>query len=165
VASVMLVFGLCRSCRDPATFNKESVKGFHRLRRLVSPVVKMSAGCWRSQLLSRSRPPWPDGAVIPGMPAGRCLCPWPTQIVIPTTLAPKTSKVSWSSMGLRRFYSSPKLIHIRRSPRDSHPAGKLSILRSSPADCRRPSRDVLAPRRNRLRVASQPLAGARLLGT
>jgi hypothetical protein len=35
------------------------------------------------------------------MLAGRWLCPWPTQIVISMTLAPKTGKVSWSSMGLR----------------------------------------------------------------
>jgi hypothetical protein len=41
VASVTLVFGLYRSCRDPATFNKASVKGFRRLRRLGPPVVKM----------------------------------------------------------------------------------------------------------------------------
>jgi hypothetical protein len=40
--------------------------------------------------------------VIPGTSAGRGLCPWPTQIVIPTTLAPETGEVSWDSMGLRR---------------------------------------------------------------
>jgi hypothetical protein len=34
--------------------------------------------------------------------AGRWLFPWPTQIVIPMTLAPETGKVSWDSMGLRR---------------------------------------------------------------
>jgi hypothetical protein len=36
------------------------------------------------------------------MSAGRWLCPWPTLVVIPTTLAPETGKVSWVSMGLRR---------------------------------------------------------------
>jgi hypothetical protein len=36
------------------------------------------------------------------MPAGRQRCPWHTPEVIPTTLAPETSEVSWVSMGLRR---------------------------------------------------------------
>jgi hypothetical protein len=40
--------------------------------------------------------------VIPGMSAGSWLYPWPTQIVIPTILAPKTGKVLWDSMGLRQ---------------------------------------------------------------
>jgi hypothetical protein len=65
-------------------------------------VEKISAGCWRSRLFGRSRTPRPDIAVILGTSAGRLLCPWPTQIVIPTTLAPKTGEVSWDSMGLRR---------------------------------------------------------------
>jgi hypothetical protein len=79
------VSSLCRPCRVPATFNKVSVEGFCRLRRLRPPVVKMSAGCWRSRLLGRSRPPWPDVAVIPGTSAGRWLSPLPTQIGIPMT--------------------------------------------------------------------------------
>jgi hypothetical protein len=45
VAGVTLVSGLCRSCWDPATFNKASIRGFHRLHRLGPPMVKMSAGC------------------------------------------------------------------------------------------------------------------------
>jgi hypothetical protein len=90
----------CRSCRDPGTFNKASVQGFHRLRRLWPLVVKMSAGCWRSRILGRNRPPGPDIVVIPGTSAGGWLRPWPTQIVIPMTLAPETGEVSWDSMGL-----------------------------------------------------------------
>jgi hypothetical protein len=43
VASVTLVSGLCRSCRDAATFNKASVGGFCCLRWLEHPVVKASA--------------------------------------------------------------------------------------------------------------------------
>jgi hypothetical protein len=39
---------------------------------------------------------------IPGTLAGRWICPWPTQIVIPTTLAHEAGEVSWDSMGLRR---------------------------------------------------------------
>jgi hypothetical protein len=85
VAGITPVSSLCRSCRDPATFNKASVEGFHRLRQLEPPVVKMSVDCWRSRLLGQSRPPWSDAAVIPGTSASRWLCPWPTQIVIPTT--------------------------------------------------------------------------------
>jgi hypothetical protein len=45
VAGVTLIFGLCRSCRVPATFNKVSVGGFRRLCRLGPLVVKMLAGC------------------------------------------------------------------------------------------------------------------------
>jgi hypothetical protein len=62
----------------------------------------MPSGCWRSWPFGQSRPPRPKVAVIPGTSAGRWLCPWPTQIVNPMTLAPKTGKVSWGSMGLRR---------------------------------------------------------------
>jgi hypothetical protein len=36
------------------------------------------------------------------MPAGIQLGPWHAPLVIPTTLAPETGKVSWVSMGLRR---------------------------------------------------------------
>jgi hypothetical protein len=53
-------------------------------------------------IFGRSRPPRLDVAAISGTSACRLLCPWPTQIIIPTTLAPKTGEVSWDSMGLRR---------------------------------------------------------------
>jgi hypothetical protein len=56
VASVTLVSGLCQSCRDPATFNKASVRGFRRLRRLGPLVVKMSAGRWHSRPLAQPAP-------------------------------------------------------------------------------------------------------------
>jgi hypothetical protein len=102
VAGVMLVSGLYRSCRDPTIFNKASIEGFHCLCRLGPPGVKVSNGCWRSWVLGRSRPPRPGVTVIPGTLADRWLCPWPTQTVIPTTLAPETGEVSWDSMGLRQ---------------------------------------------------------------
>jgi hypothetical protein len=98
----MLVSGLCQSCRGHAAFDKASIGGFRRLRRLRPLMMKMPAGCWRSRPFGRSRPIQPDVVVIPGTPVGRWFCPWPTQIVIPTTLAPETGKVSWVSMGLRR---------------------------------------------------------------
>jgi hypothetical protein len=102
VAGVMLVSGLCQSCRGHAAFDKASFEGFRRLRRLRPLMMKMPADCWRSRPFGRSRPIQPDVAVIPGTPVGRWLCPWPTQIVIPMTLAPKTGEVSWSSMGLQQ---------------------------------------------------------------
>jgi hypothetical protein len=82
---------------------------------------------------------------IPGTPAGRQRCPWHTPKVTPTTLAPKTGEVSWVSRGFGGFYSSSKSAHFCRSPRILRPARKLSILRSSLAECHRPSRDVPAP--------------------
>jgi hypothetical protein len=36
------------------------------------------------------------------MPVGRQRCPWHTPEVIPMTLAPETSDVSWVCMGLQR---------------------------------------------------------------
>jgi hypothetical protein len=114
VAGVTLVSGLCRSCRDPDTFNKVSVEGLRHLRWLGPLVVKTSAGCWRSWPLGRSRLPWSDVAVIPRMIADRWLCPWPTQIVIPMILAPETGEVSWDSMGLRRVLFLAKV--------NSHPS-------------------------------------------
>jgi hypothetical protein len=119
VAGVTLVSGLCRSCRDPATFNKASVKGFHHLCWLGPLVVKMSAGCWRSRLLGRSWPPWPDVVVIPRTLASRWFCTWPTQIVIPMTLAPKTGEVSWDSMGLRQVLFLAEVI--------SHPSNSQGL--------------------------------------
>jgi hypothetical protein len=101
VAGITPVSSLCRSCRAPATFNKAMVKGFRHPRWLGPSVEKISAGCWHSRLFGQSRPPRPDVALIPGASPGRSLYPWPTQIVIPTTLAPKTGEVSWESMGLR----------------------------------------------------------------
>jgi hypothetical protein len=92
------------SCWSPASVDlveamplliKCPLEGFCHLRRLGPPMMKMLAGCWHS------RPPRPDVVVISRMSAGRWLCPWPTQIVIPTTLAPETGEVSWVSMRLR----------------------------------------------------------------
>jgi hypothetical protein len=68
-------------------------------------VVKMSASCWRNWLFGRSRPPWPGVAVILGTSADIWLCPWPTQKVIPMTLALITGEVSWDSMGLQWILS------------------------------------------------------------
>jgi hypothetical protein len=58
--------------------------------------------------------------VIPGTSASRWLCPWPIQIVIPMTLAPKTSEVSWVSMGLRRV--------LFLAEDDSHPSKSQDLL-------------------------------------
>jgi hypothetical protein len=102
VAGITLVSYLCQSCRGHAAFGKASVGGFRHLCKLGPLMMKMSAGCWRSRPSGRSRPLWPNVAVIPGTSAGRWICPWPTRMVIPTTLAPKTGEVSWVSMGLRR---------------------------------------------------------------
>jgi hypothetical protein len=96
-------------------------------------VEKILAGCWRSQFFGRSRP---VVAAIPGTSAGRLLCPWPTQIDIPTTLAPKLAKSHGTAWGFGGFFSSLKFTRVHRSPRDSHPAGKsfeFKILRISPA--------------------------------
>jgi hypothetical protein len=85
VAGVTLVSCLCRSCRGHAALGKASVGGFRHLRRLGPLMMKSPAGCWRSWPFDRSRPLWPNIAVIPRTSAGRWLYPWPTQIVIPTT--------------------------------------------------------------------------------
>jgi hypothetical protein len=81
---------------------KQPLEGFHRLLWLGLPAAELLAGHWRSWPFGRSRPFWPSALEIPGTLAGRWFCPWPTRIVIPTTLAPETGKVSWVSMGLRR---------------------------------------------------------------
>jgi hypothetical protein len=60
---------------------KSLLEEFHRLRRLGLLMRRLSAGC-----VGRSRPLWPNTVEIPGTSAGRWLCAWPTQIVIPTTL-------------------------------------------------------------------------------
>jgi hypothetical protein len=102
VAGITLVSSLCRSCRDPATFNKALVKGFVVFFRLEPSAGTILASCWRNYLLDRSWPPRSDVMAILGMLAGRRLYPWPTQIVIPTTLAPQTGEVLWDNIGLRR---------------------------------------------------------------
>jgi hypothetical protein len=73
MAGVTLVSGLCRSCRGHVAFDKAPVGGFSSSlpsqtsghedasRLLAQPALRASAGRW--------------------------LCPWPTQIVIPTTLS------------------------------------------------------------------------------
>jgi hypothetical protein len=86
VAGVTRVSSLCHSCRAPATFNKAMVKRFRHPRRLGPLVEKISASCWHSRIFGQSRPPRPNVAVIPGTSTGWSLCPWPTQIVIPTTV-------------------------------------------------------------------------------
>jgi hypothetical protein len=64
---------------------KQSLEEFCHLRRLGLPAVKSPAGYWRSRPFGRSRPLWLNVVEIPGMSAGKWLCPWPTRIVIPTT--------------------------------------------------------------------------------
>jgi hypothetical protein len=89
---------------------KRLLEEFRRLRRLGSLRVKSPAGCWRSQSFGQSWPLWPNAMVIPGTSTDRWLYPWPTQIVIPTTLASETGEVSWVSMGLRRVIFLAKVI-------------------------------------------------------
>jgi hypothetical protein len=101
VAGVMLVSGLYRSCRGHAAFDKASVGGFSS-----SSPARTSGDEDASRLLPQSalrlKPASSAGCRSdPWTLAGRWLCPWPTQIVIPTTLAPETGEVSWDSMGLR----------------------------------------------------------------
>jgi hypothetical protein len=146
-------------------FIKHLLEGFRHLHQLGPLMMKMPASCWRSRPFSQSRPLWPDVMVIPSISVGRWLCPWPTQIVIPTTLAPKLAKSHGLAWGFGGFYSSPKLTGIHRSPRISCPAWRSSFLRPSLRELCQPSRDVPAPGLNWLRAVSQPLAGAWLLGT
>jgi hypothetical protein len=65
---------------------KEPLEEFHRLLRLGLPTVESPAGCRRSRPFGRSRTLWPNTVGIPGTSAGRWLCPWPTRIVIFTTM-------------------------------------------------------------------------------
>jgi hypothetical protein len=96
---------------------KQPLEEFRRLRWLGLPTVESPAGCWCSRPFGRSRPLWPNAVEIPETSSGRWLWPWPTRIVIPTTLAPETGEVSWVSMGLRRvlllaeFDSRPSKSH------------------------------------------------------
>jgi hypothetical protein len=98
------------SCLSPASVDlvkvrlllaKQPLEEFHRLLQLRLPAAELLAGYWRSRPFGRSQPFWPSAVEIPGTSAGRWFCPWPTRIVIPMTLAPKTGEVSWVSMGLR----------------------------------------------------------------
>jgi hypothetical protein len=93
---------------------KQPLEEFHRLLWLGLLAAESLAGHWRSRPFGRSRPFWPSAVEIPGTSADRWFCHWPTGIVIPTTLAPKTSEVSWVSMGLRRVLFLAKV--------DSHPS-------------------------------------------
>jgi hypothetical protein len=81
---------------------KQPLEEFRCLRRLWLSSVKSPAGCWRSRPFKWIRPFWLNIVEIPGTLVDRWLCPWPTLVVIPMTLAPKTGEVSWVSMGLRR---------------------------------------------------------------
>jgi hypothetical protein len=138
---------------------------FHRLRQLEALMMKMLAGCWRSRAFGRSRPLWPNVAVIHGTSAGRWLCPWPTQIVIPTILAPKTGEVSWVSMGLRWVLFLTEVDSHPSKSQDLSSGPKAAIpevksWRTLPAVSGR-----IGSIPNRLWAAPQPLASAWLLGT
>jgi hypothetical protein len=102
MAGVTLVPRFYRSCQGQLLFTKQPLEGFRHLLWLEPPAVESSAGCWCSRPFGRSRSFWPSTVETPGTSAGRWLCPWPTRIVIPMTLAPETGEVSWVSMGLRR---------------------------------------------------------------
>jgi hypothetical protein len=100
------------------------------------------------------------------MLAGRQSRPWHTPEVIPTTLALKTGKVSWGSMGLRRVpFLAKVLLATVEVPGVRRPAWKLLISRSSLAELHRPPRDAPAPRPIWLETAVRPRSGARSLGT
>jgi hypothetical protein len=49
---------------------------------------------------------------ILGTPAGKELGPWHAPLVIPTTLAPETGKVSWVSMGLWRVLLLAEVLSV-----------------------------------------------------
>jgi hypothetical protein len=59
------------------------------------------------------------------MSAGRQCCPWPTLEVIPMTLAPKTGKVSWVSMGLQRVLFLTKVSTLPSKSQDSSPGSEV----------------------------------------
>jgi hypothetical protein len=64
---------------------KRPLEEFCRLRRLGLSSVKSPAGCWRSRPFRWSRPLWLSAVEIPRTSASRWICPWHTQVVIPTT--------------------------------------------------------------------------------
>jgi hypothetical protein len=59
------------------------------------------------------------------MSANRWLYPWPTQIVIPTTLAPETGEVSWVSMGIRRVLFLAEVYSRPSKSQDSLPGSEI----------------------------------------
>jgi hypothetical protein len=104
---------------------KRPLEEFHHLCRLWPPQMKSLAGCWCSWPFDRSRPLWPNAVVIPGTSAGRWFCPWPTQIVIPTTGGANPTDL------LRAMLAST----ITGCPRRSHDASTplaASIPRAQP---------------------------------
>jgi hypothetical protein len=62
------------------------------------------------------------------MSAGRRLCHWPTLEVIPMTLAPKTGKVSWVSLGLRRVLFLAEVSTLPSKSQDSSPGSEVIDL-------------------------------------
>jgi hypothetical protein len=66
------------------------------------------------------------------MSAGRWLCPWPTQTVIPTTLAPETGEVSWVSMGLRRVLFLAEVDTLPSKSQDPSSGSEVVILEVKP---------------------------------
>jgi hypothetical protein len=106
---------------------KRPLEEFHRLRQLGLSSVKSPAGCRRSRPFRWSQPLWLSAVEIPRMLAGRWLCPWPTLVVIPTTLAPKTGKLSWVSMGLQRVLPLAEVNMLPSKSQDPRPA-RRSLL-------------------------------------
>jgi hypothetical protein len=121
VAGVTLVFGLSRFNLVPAGFYKVSVRssfiaaGSDQQQRKPMPAARERQASLVGRLSVRS----------PGTLAGRPHCLWPTQVIIPTTLAPETVKVAWVQHGALVGSFLPKFICIHRSPKDSCPAGGL----------------------------------------
>jgi hypothetical protein len=147
---------------------------FRRSSRWRGLVVFASSGSPRWSLQPAASAAGPlDGAGLPD------LAPWrflgrqladSDALGIPRKSSPrhwplKLAKSHGLAWGFSGFYSSPKLARFRRSPRIPCPARRLSILRLSFPEHRRPSWDVLASGLIRLWAAPQPLAGARFLGT
>jgi hypothetical protein len=133
--------------------------------RLGPSVEKISASCWRSRFFGRSWPPRLGVAVIPGTSAGKLLCPWPTQIVIPMTLAPETGEVSWDSMGLRRVLFLAE-VYSRPSKSQGFSSGwKVVDLEVRFRGVSPTISGCASSRTEPAGAGSRPPAGFRLLGT
>jgi hypothetical protein len=111
---------------------KQPLEGPHRLLRLGLLAAESLAGCWHSRPFGRSRPFWPSTVEIPGTSVGRWFCPWPTRIVIPTTLPLETGEVSWVSMGLRRVLFLTEVYQRPSKSQDSSSGSEIASLEVKP---------------------------------
>jgi hypothetical protein len=143
----------------------QPLEKFRRLCRLGLPAVKSPAGCWRSRPFGRSQPLWPNVVEIPRTSAGRWLCPWPTRIVIPTTLAPETGEVSMVSMGLRRVLFLAEVDTLPSKSQDPSSGSEVVVSETKPQGVSPAVSGRAGSRTEPAGGCSWPLAGVRLLGT